>query len=188
MNHREPTSAPPRGVGQALPCLVFLLLPTLAADRAWSRPNLGAHRLAEAPQAYLPAIGAPSLRFLAPTPPPDLVGRPPAGAPPQPAVEAAAQPDVVLPAVAPVTASSAPTPTADTAVAAASESTTPARAPAPILVDELRPRVRAEDFLPYFQIPSEHPGDPTVIVPVPRGSNTATPLPPSSATYTQSPK
>ncbi|WP_148217977.1 hypothetical protein [Opitutus terrae] len=128
------------------------------------------------------------MRFLAPTPPPDLAGRPPAGAPPQTAPEAADRPDVVLPATAPAGASTVLAPAVLPATAEASESTTPARLPAPILVDELRPRVRAEDFLPYFQIPSEHPGDATVIVPVPRGTTSAAPLPTSSATYTQSPK
>ena len=40
-------------------------------------------------------------------------------------------------------------------------------APAAILPDDTRPVIRAEDFLPYFQVPGA--------------------LPPSSATYTQSP-
>ena len=45
--------------------------------------------------------------------------------------------------------------------------------PPAILPDDTRPRVRAEDFLPYFRIPG---------VPVPAQ------LPPSSATYTQTPR
>lgn len=67
------------------------------------------------------------------------------------------------------------------------EASVPAREPTPILEDQLRPRVRAEDFLPYFQIPAEHPGEASVIVPIPRGT-TPSPLPTSSATYTQSPR
>ena len=42
---------------------------------------------------------------------------------------------------------------------------------APIIPDDVRPAVRAEDFLPYFQIP---------------GAAAPAPLPPSTATYTQS--
>ena len=51
--------------------------------------------------------------------------------------------------------------------------------PLPILPDDLRQPTRPEDFLPYFQLPGPgvNPG-----VPAPA------PLPPSSATYTQTPR
>ena len=62
----------------------------------------------------------------------------------------------------------------------------PVRTPTPILRDDLRPQTRPEDFLPFFQIPA--PGsDADVIVPTPR-TPVGTPLPPSSATYTQTPR
>lgn len=129
------------------------------------------------------------MRFLAPAPPPDLVTRPPAAAPPLLKTEAPTRPDVVLPS--PEVAATSPTNTAAAPEPAATVSTEehPAARPvAPILVDELRPRVRAEDFLPYFQIPAEHNGDVSVLVPIPRGASTPAALPTSSATYTQSPR
>ncbi len=46
----------------------------------------------------------------------------------------------------------------------------PSKSPAPpILRDDVKPLIHPEDFLPYFQIPN-------------------TPVPPSSASYTQTPK
>lgn len=186
MNHREPTSAS-TNAGQALSCLALLLLPLLAADRAWSRPIIPYDPPPPDPTPYLVTVGSPALRFLEAAPPPDLGGRPPAAAPPQPASDTvAAKPDVIpfTPAAAPTTA---------LAPADASQATPPSdsvqpHSPAPILPDELRPRVRAEDFLPYFEIPATRPGDPNVIVPIPRGAGSPAPLPASSATYTQTPK
>ena len=192
MNHRKPTSAPP-GVGWALPCLALLLLPLLAADRAWSRPVVTfvdpQDVAAPEPTPYLTTVGSPGLRFLEADPPPDLVTRPPAAAPPHPAEEtAAAKPDVI-PFNPPETHPAVPVVVAPVAATPANPATeAQPRATAPILPDELRPRVRAEDFLPYFQLPASQPGDPNVIVPVPRSAAAPAPLPPSSATYTQSPK
>lgn len=64
--------------------------------------------------------------------------------------------------------------------------TSPAKTPAAILPDDTRPKVRAEDFLPFFQFPGNTPanGDVTVVAPVPNAP-TAAPLPASSATYRQ---
>jgi len=61
------------------------------------------------------------------------------------------------------------------------------RAPLPIIPDDVRPRVRPEDFLPYFRIPIVQPNDMNA-VPVPRSVSTGAPLPASSATYTQTPR
>lgn len=136
---------------------------------------------------YLSAVGAPALRFGEAPPPPDL--RPAAGAPPVPKEE-------TLPAEAPAPAAMPPTspiasqpaePTASSAAEIApTAKPTPARAPAPILPDDTRSKVRAEDFLPFFQFPVTNPnGDVTVVAPVPAAANSAAPLPPSSATYRQ---
>ena len=67
----------------------------------------------------------------------------------------------------------------------------PARGkPLPILHDELRPQVRPEDFLPYFQVPGSATQSGAVIpgAYTPRGAPEPAPLPPSSATYTQTPQ
>ena len=63
-------------------------------------------------------------------------------------------------------------------------------APAPILPDDIRPRIRPDDFLPFFQVPgsASRPGDVILTVPAPASAGQPAPLPPSSATYTQTPK
>ena len=189
MNHREPTSVP-RGTGQALPCLALLLLPLLAVARAWSRPMLPPQATSTASKPYLGAIGAPPLRFQVPAPPPDLVTRPPAAAPPQPA--STGEISDVTPHAAPpaTTATITVNPTAvpanqptDSAAAPEAEAPAPARTPPPILRDEIHRQTRAEDFLPFFQPPgaNQNQGDfsmrPT--------SPTPGVQPPSSATYQQ---
>lgn len=204
MNQREPTPAP-LGAGQALPCLALLLLSLLAVVRAWSRPAHHPQSAFGHAKPYLVALGAPPLRFQELEPPPDLVTRPPAAAPPQPAAAAGSEPApsdnpqpvsspssvVTASPVAPVApASSVTTNDATTDLLPPESEPPPVRTPAPILPDDLRPQARPEDFLPFFRIPVSRPGDPTVIVPVPRTpANPASPapLPPSSATYTQSP-
>ncbi|MBX3739029.1 MAG: hypothetical protein KF715_20245 [Candidatus Didemnitutus sp.] len=134
---------------------------------------------------YLSAIGSPALRFGEAIPPPDLSVRPPAGPPPQPAEEhVAPTPEVVKQDVT-VTAPAASTPVEIGTPDPASR-TAPAKTPAAILPDDTRPKVRAEDFLPFFQFPGNTPanGDVTVVAPVP-SAPTAAPLPASSATYRQ---
>ncbi len=202
MNQREPTSAPV-GAGQALPCLALLLLSLLVVARAWSRPIFFQASATAQHKPYLVALGSPPLRFQEPAPPPDLTARLAAGAPPQPAAgpasnDPAPSTDPVAP-VAPSNSSISPSapPTAsslaiDSASLVEIETTTdgaptPARTPLPILPDELRPQARPEDFLPFFQIPVSRPGDLNVIVPVPRAPADPAALPPSSATYTQTP-
>ncbi|MEO5960295.1 MAG: hypothetical protein ABIR80_14370, partial [Opitutaceae bacterium] len=65
----------------------------------------------------------------------------------------------------------------------------PKRTPS-ILPDDARPTIRPEDFLPYFQIPgsAKNSDDVNLLVPVPRSVPTPPTLPPSSATYTITPK
>lgn len=141
---------------------------------------------------YLPTVGALPLRFKRVTPPPDLVARPPAAAPPNPVVPPA---EVPAPPATPFTpeVTVAPTalPPAITAPERKPEPEPPARETIPaILPDDFRPPVRNEDFLPYFQLPGtgRAPGDVNVIVPGTFTPPTSATLPPSSATYTQSPK
>ncbi|MBA4137965.1 MAG: hypothetical protein C0518_11665 [Opitutus sp.] len=129
---------------------------------------------------YLTSTGAPGLRFGEAPPPPDL--RPAAGAPPQPKEEFFASADEQAAAetlhLAPDAA--VPTPAPDIKPA-------PAKISPAILPDDTRSKVRAEDFLPFFQFPgsASHPGDVTVVVPAAPGAAAPAPLPPSSATYRQ---
>lgn len=197
MNHREP---PQLSVGarRALRCLSLLLLPSLAPQAAHSiprsRPATGradepGH---QEPVPYLVAIGAPPLRFQRPAPPPDLVTHPAAGGPPVPpltptestvaqANAAAAQSAAIRPATDPATAEAKP------------KEAPPPPKPAPartILPDDTRPAIKPEDFLPFFQIPgtAKAPGEVNVIAPATLTAPATTPMPPSSATYTQTPK
>jgi hypothetical protein len=117
-------------------------------------------------RAYLQVIGPPPLRFQEAVPPPDLAGRPPAAAPPTPSATAATGPKAAAASPPPSVAAVPPVPKPTKAKPPAPVTTAPgdtseAAAPA-IIEDEMRPRVRAEEFLPFFQ-----PGQ----------------IPPSSATY-----
>lgn len=201
MNHREPPSLP-TGASRALRCLSLLLLPLLAPEAA---PALARPRHALGPNAdepggeslpYLAFVGAPPLRFQRAAPPPDVVPRPIAGAPPLPPLTA------IESTVAQANTAAAQSTTAAAhlpAGASASDrkleakpATASAKAPpAAILPDDTRPSVRPEDFLPYFQVPGAAKSAGEVNVIVPANALTppaAAPLPPSSATYTQTPR
>lgn len=192
MNHREPTSVPP-GTGQTMPCLALLIFSLLLIGRAWSRPMLPAPIIPSASKPYLGVLGAPPIRFQEPAPPPDLVTRPASGAPPQPAAQDETSSDVTPSAAShhpianvsdQVPATVTPPVVIDSESHSPTEPSAPAKTPAPILRDDLHRQTHAEDFLPYFQIPITQSGD-VMLAPVPR---TPPPLPPSSATYTQTPK
>jgi len=133
---------------------------------------------------YLTAMTAPDMRFAEALPPPDLSVRPPAGAPPQPA----ATHETPVPSVpAPAGGESAALPPP----VVSAESTLPAPgkkpAPPPILPDDTRPKVRPEDFLPFFKFPASAADSSDVIIAVP--VTTTPPAPgtqlPSSASYRQ---
>jgi len=164
--------------------LVLSLLPAVAI----SAPTSLAPEYFPVAQSrpYLAIVGAPDFRFGSP-PPPD--SRPVASAPPQPAAErpeAAPAPAVEAPA-----ATAAPSVMPEQAVAPAQPESAPKpvqeKTPPPIIPDNTRSRVRAEDFLPYFQFPSSGGpnGDVTVVAPVGPSAPTAPAIPPSSATYRQ---
>jgi hypothetical protein len=199
MNHREPPhqSAAAR---RALRWVSLFLLPALTPEGtdalAPARSGHGGPGLhgAELPP-YLPVLGAISLRFDEPAPPPDLVTRPAAAAPPMPALTptessvaianaAAAQPAPVARRAAESTPTDLPPPAKESAAAA------PAKTPPAILPDDSRPAVRPEDFLPYFEIPgsAKRPGDVSIIAPLAPSAPAPGTLPPSSATYTQTPR
>jgi hypothetical protein len=196
MNHREPPH-PSAAVRQALLCLAPLLLTAVTPHRVNAIPRRPVitftARVAET-IPYLPINGAPPLRFAeapAPVKPADPLralsentlsasaqtSTPPLGTDSTPVDGTSSS------ALSEALAGEAATAPRDSAAPAA-------KSPAPILTDEVRPTVRAEDFLPYFQIPASarKPGDVTLLVPgIPTPPAPGT-LPASSATYTQTPK
>jgi hypothetical protein len=192
MNHRE-TPHLPRSRRLALLCLALALPavtpPGVHAQSPTLTLRVVVSRNAE-PTPYLLAVGAPALRFQEPAP--ALEPIPPAVSPvptsvvnetPAPVANASSPPSSV--------ASHSADPASDTNKSSPADSTPPpAKAPTPILPDDTRPAVRPEDFLPYFQIPgsARHPEDVTLLVPAPKSAPSPAPLPPSSATYTQTPK
>lgn len=194
MNYREPPQLPVRA-RRALHCLSLLLLPALAPDStlAAMRPRLPRDASADSSQPYLPAVGAPPLRFQQPpTPPPDLVMRPPAAAPPSPALTVEESSVALENAAAARSTSVRETSETSPPEMPRNTETSPAangKPPRPILQDHVRPQVRPEDFLPFFQLPgAANNPDVTVIVPAPRAAPTPGSMPNSSATYTQTPK
>jgi hypothetical protein len=199
MNHREP-SHPSGRVSKALRCLSLLLLPATAPEGLHALPHrslpfTGSARRGAEPTPYLPITGAPPLRFQEASPPPDLVARPPAAAPPMPALTPTESSVALANAAAArsATVSTEPLPATTPGVespASKDTPTAPAKTPAPILRDDARPAIRPEDFLPYFQIPgsAQNPADVTLFVPAPKNAPAPAPLPPSSATYRQTPK
>ena len=164
--------------------LVLSLLPAVAI----SAPTSLAPEYFPAAQSrpYLAIVGAPGFRFGSPPPP---ESRPVASAPPQPAAEPAVTPPPpdTLSEPVPAGASAAPPDVAPPAPADSPPAPPPQRTPPPIIPDTIRSRVRAEDFLPYFQFPaSGNPsGDVTIIAPGAPAAPTAPTIPPSSATYRQ---
>lgn len=196
MNHREPPHLPV-GMRRALYCLSLLMLPAMSPGgaQALTRPRPtpdGPERGVDRP--YLPALGAVPLRFQEAAPPPDLVTRPAAAAPPTPALSPTETSVALANAAAaarPATPSPRePAPAATSPATVAPSNSAPAKTPPAILPDDASPSVKPEDFLPYFQLPgsAKTPGDVTVIVPAPRSAPAPAAIPPSSASYTQSPR
>jgi hypothetical protein len=188
MNHREPPHLS-MGARRALHCLSLLLLPALVPS---SMPAVGRQRstLGAAadcqdgePSPYLPLVGPPPLRFQDVSPPPDLSAKPPAAAPPQPHLTQAESTVKMANSAASNSVPATKPPEAHAADATPESAEPPKPEPVTILPDTVRPQVQAEDFLPYFLIPGNpaKPGGPVPAAPQPGQ------LPPSSATYTQTP-
>ncbi|HVU15785.1 MAG TPA: hypothetical protein VHD32_02585 [Candidatus Didemnitutus sp.] len=146
-------------------------------------------RAARESRPYLTVVMAAPLRFAEPPPPP--------AAPAPKSIDSAAVPTGVPtpagnpanPAPVAVAAGDNPTPEIQPAAASHDAAKPPAPAdkannpPPAILPDEARPKVHAEDFLPYFQFPGAGPNPNDVIVaPTPPEPGK---LPPSSASYRQ---
>lgn len=157
------------------------LLPVVAI----SAPSVAPEPSSSISRPYLATVGSPALRFGEAIPPPDLSARPAAAAPPLPAEEHAAP--LVEPAKGDVTVVPPVAKPVDLPASTDTTKVAPGKPPAEILPDDTRPKVRAEDFLPFFQFPGSGSanGDVTVVAPVPNSAPTAAPLPASSATYRQ---
>lgn len=207
MNHREPSRTRFR-VRPSSRLLALLLLPVLVPELAEATPRprpstgLPVRVQPEDPEPYLRHVEPVPLRFRpAPAPlapwPETLTSADESAAP-----NSVTTDPVTTDVVASVQHSAPagytegnPTEVVHSDVVAAAEPIsnsppdTPVRTPAPILVDELRPTVRPEDFLPFFILPGTQgqEGGPAVIVPIPRQPSSPAPLPPSSATYIRSP-
>jgi hypothetical protein len=180
MNHRESPHLP-AGMRRALRCLSLLIVPALALDESHATPGerTGIRVNAE-PIPYLPVLGSPSLRIEEAPPPPDLVTRPASAAPPVPAATPA-EASVAAANINAARSTTVATEEAPTESKAEPSAISPGPAPAAktppaILPDTTRPVIHPEDFLPYFQIPGSS------------SAPTPGPLPPSSATYTQTPR
>ena len=187
MNHSEPPHLP-TGARRALHGLILLVLATLILSQAHGVPSIrvlqeGEIVIGPLPnRPYLPAIGPAPLRFAAE----------PLPRAPRPVAETTALPAAVtLPLEeTPLDVAPAPSDTVtDAGPTPEHADPTSAREPARILLDDVRPQVRPEEFLPYFQVPrSKHPGELTIMAPVPPAPPAPAANRPSSATYTQSPQ
>jgi|SRR5271166_1596647 len=130
----------------------------------------------EPSRPYLAAVGPPPLRFADPAP----VASPSAQSPAKPA---GAQASSAKPAEAtppqppsqppPAGPKQAPSPSIE--AHSAGQPLSPEPVQPSIIPDEMRPRVRPEEFLPFFQLPGT--GVP--------GASQPSPLPPTTATYKQ---
>lgn len=189
MNHRETTSVP-FGAVSALLCMA-LLLPTTGFARGCPLAGTPSAAMLVQDHPYLVSVGAPSLRFA--EPPPEALQRPNLSPAPIASTSDVIPPESLASSSLP-TDSTATSGTPSTAIAKPSANNTTGEQPAashtppPIIPDEVRPRVRPEDFLPFFQIPVSQPGDVNVVVPAARSASAPATIPISSATYTQTPR
>lgn len=200
MTSRAQPSRPPVAPWASLRLLLACLLPVGAN----SGPAVAPEPVRSArSRPYLTTLGAPQLRFAQAVPPPDLtVHR--VAAPPLPPTEEIGQANTAAAATAfgaieampgpppaesspdtgPLPPELGPVPESVHLVAPPAATKPP---PVSILPDDTRQKVRAEDFLPYFQFPGSGHGrsELSVIVPVPPTPPAPGTQPPSSATYRQ---
>jgi hypothetical protein len=190
MNHRESPHLP-AGLRRALRCLSLLLVPALTLDEGHAGTRLRSAIRPHDSVPYLPVLGSPSLRFEEALPPPDLVARPAAAAPPVPALSptesSVAQANADAARSTAVPSGEQPVAAATKPVVAEPAPAPAVKTPAPIIPDAMHPVVHAEDFLPYFQIPgsAKQSGDVIMVVPGAPSAPTPAPIPQSSATYIQ---
>ncbi len=198
MNHREPPLSP-AGLSKALNCLLLVLLPVAATDNAFALSRI--RPLGSGPELhhaggipYLSTVGAPPLRFR--SPPPIPAPSVPLESDLQPPPRDSSEDVTTLPNEGPApsdsSVASSPAINPSTGEPANSQPSFPGQVkePQPIMRDSLTPTIRAEDFLPFFQIPGSGraSADVTLLVPVaPTAPAAPASIPPSSATYRQTP-
>lgn len=189
MNHHQRHTPP--GAKRTLHFFALLFAAVLLCSKAAA--TFLPRRLHPAPQkvtarGYLVVGSAPELRFQEAVPPAVRVTTKPTASSASPAAPIASR-DVVSPSEATTAVSESAVPNEAPAEEKTS-SKTRTGPPGRIIPDATRPVARPEDFLPFFRFPSagDHSGRAEVLVPVPPATASGTPLPPSSATYTQSPK
>jgi hypothetical protein len=172
---------------QTLHCLTLMLASGLVPGTAFARSKLRSavpnpdDWPVPRPAPYLPLVGPPGLRFMEPEPAPSERPRIVVVGPPVPGLNATETSVAIANASAMRVTAPEPVPVAPAASTASSPPAPPAApqgepvpavpTPPPILRDDMQPQVRAEDVLPFFRLPAAPPA-----------------LPPSSATYTQTPK
>lgn len=199
MTSRSHPARPPVAPWASLRLILACLLPAVASSGPAVAPE--PTRPARS-RPYLTTLGAPQLRFAQAIPPPDLTVHRTA-APPLPPTDEIGQANTAaaaaafgsidtLPGIqAEHTPDSAPPPpelgSLPESVHAPDSPAAPKPPPISILPDDTRQKVRAEDFLPFFQFPGSGPGrsELSVIVPVPPTPPAPGTQPPSSATYRQ---
>lgn len=202
MNHCELPRLRAR-TPRAFLSLSLLLLPAVALNDALAIPRVGLNSPAAAeagptnPLPYLRSVGSPALRFQEPPPSRESLMAFQTTAAPESATAKSSESSA---ATASATAGrlaaqsardSDEAPVSDLPSELVKPTPLMGKAPESILPDDARPQIRPEEFLPYFRAPgsSKQTGDVILFVPpVPRGVPAPAPLPPSSATYTQTPK
>jgi hypothetical protein len=179
MNHR--VTPPASAKGRRLWLYLALLLPSLAGEVA-QHPAASDRREGYSPRhwrstPYLLVVGSPELRFQEEPPSPDLSAPPTASLPPKvEKAESTSQHSDVVVSNRPLPTASAATAPVTTEPTDSSQAQSSRPPPPTILPDDVNPKVRPEDFLPFFQFPGSGPNDAN-LARVPR------PNPPSSATY-----
>ncbi len=191
MNHREPPQLP-AGIRKAIQCLSLALLQVTATADAMALtrtrpPGSGPEQPHAGSIPYLASVGSRALRFQ--TAPIPAVSEVPA---PISAETSPREDASTIAANDPVRVGTELAPST-TATTSESSNNPPGgeseKSPQPILRDHITPTVRAEDFLPYFQIPgsARNLSDVTLLVPAAPAAPTPAAIPPSSATYRQTP-
>jgi hypothetical protein len=189
MNHHQRHMPP--GAQRALRGLALLVV-VLSSQEALATlrlPKFYATSVRVSARGYLSSVGAPELRFQAPSSPrvrpspKSAVGAAPAKIEEANAASGAAA-SAGTQSVAP--AQSTRVDTVPDEIAPQKTKSGPSQR---ILPDTARPVAHPEDFLPFFRFPAATgpSGSVDVVVPVPATAPAGPPLPPSSATYNQSP-
>ena len=190
MNHHQRHTPP--GAKRALHFFALLLVAVLSTRESLATLRLPKFRAAPekvTARGYLSAIGAPELRFQQPVLPSARPSATTLSAAPDRTGEIDASPETVVSRETPL-ASPEQSANADISPDESSPQKTRSGSSQRILLDNARSIAHPEDFLPFFRFPSAtgQSGSVDVIVPVPAGVPSGAPLPPSSATYSQSPK